>query len=163
MNMSLSRKFFSNVLPSVRSYYSIKVRHSNLTSSYQCLNSLILKAKCQTVFPHKKNTRDFCLRDKIEEDKDAEERIAKEIFTKVNTQLHSEEYGRLFAVIHLCGKQFKVTAEDVIVVQNDLSLETGERIRLEKVLLVGGKDFTLVGRPLLNLQISPDHAENQQY
>lgn len=43
----------------------------------------------------------------------------------------------------------KVTDEDLILVENHIEADCGDRIRMEKVLLVGAQDFTLVGRPLL--------------
>nr|XP_013795184.1 PREDICTED: 39S ribosomal protein L21, mitochondrial-like [Apteryx mantelli mantelli] len=59
------------------------------------------------------------------------------------------QYGRLFAVVHFASKQWKVTSEDLIMMDNVLEAECGDRIRMEKVLLVGADDFTLIGRPLL--------------
>ena len=35
------------------------------------------------------------------------------------------------------------------MVNHDLGAKNGQRIRLEKVLLIGAKDFTLFGRPFL--------------
>ncbi len=51
------------------------------------------------------------------------------------------------------GSQFKVTTEDVIVIRNHFYPTIGDKIRLEKVLLVGGKDFTVVGKPILRYLI----------
>ncbi|XP_025937830.1 39S ribosomal protein L21, mitochondrial isoform X4 [Apteryx rowi] len=62
------------------------------------------------------------------------------------------QYGRLFAVVHFASKQWKVTSEDLIMMDNVLEAECGDRIRMEKVLLVGADDFTLIGRPLLGTQ-----------
>ncbi|KAM9223421.1 large ribosomal subunit protein bL21m isoform 2-T2 [Leptosomus discolor] len=59
------------------------------------------------------------------------------------------QYGRLFAVVHFASKQWKITSEDLIMMDNVLEAECGDRIRMEKVLLVGADDFTLIGRPLL--------------
>uniref|UniRef100_A0A8I5SY52 Large ribosomal subunit protein bL21m n=1 Tax=Pongo abelii TaxID=9601 RepID=A0A8I5SY52_PONAB len=59
------------------------------------------------------------------------------------------QYGRLFAVVHFASRQWKVTSEDLILIGNELDLACGERIRLEKVLLVGADNFTLLGKPLL--------------
>ncbi|XP_077574404.1 large ribosomal subunit protein bL21m [Stigmatopora nigra] len=67
----------------------------------------------------------------------------------VNGLIEQGDFGRLFAVVHIAGRQWKVTDEDLILLENDLEVECGERLRLEKVLLVGARDFTLVGRPLL--------------
>ncbi|NP_001070936.1 large ribosomal subunit protein bL21m [Danio rerio] len=68
---------------------------------------------------------------------------------KVNALIEEGQYGRLFAVVHFAARQWKVTNEDLILIENHLDAECGDRIRMEKVLLVGGSDFTLVGKPLL--------------
>jgi len=58
-------------------------------------------------------------------------------------------HGRLFAVIHIGGKQVRVTDGDLVMVEGVSPTNVGDIIRLEKVLLVGSKDFTLLGRPIL--------------
>jgi len=58
--------------------------------------------------------------------------------------------NRLFAVVHICGKQFKVTDNDLVLIDGCWPPNVGDRIKLQKVLLVGGKDFTLIGRPVLD-------------
>uniref|UniRef100_A0A8C8VJ65 Large ribosomal subunit protein bL21m n=1 Tax=Pelusios castaneus TaxID=367368 RepID=A0A8C8VJ65_9SAUR len=72
-----------------------------------------------------------------------------EVVQKVNEMIATGQYGRLFAVVHFASKQWKVTNEDLILMENVLPAECGDRIRLEKVLLVGADEFTLIGRPLL--------------
>uniref|UniRef100_A0A8D2MBS4 Large ribosomal subunit protein bL21m n=1 Tax=Zonotrichia albicollis TaxID=44394 RepID=A0A8D2MBS4_ZONAL len=72
-----------------------------------------------------------------------------EVVQKVNGLIAAGRYGRLFAVVHFASKQWKITSEDLIMMDNVLEAECGDRIRMEKVLLVGADDFTLVGRPLL--------------
>ncbi|XP_024604458.1 39S ribosomal protein L21, mitochondrial isoform X1 [Neophocaena asiaeorientalis asiaeorientalis] len=72
-----------------------------------------------------------------------------EVVEKVNELIARGQYGRLFAVVHFASHQWKVTSEDLILIENKLDVSCGERIRLEKVLLVGADDFTLLGRPLL--------------
>ncbi|KAI4905330.1 hypothetical protein NFI96_015423, partial [Prochilodus magdalenae] len=72
------------------------------------------------------------------------------VVQKVNTLIEKEEYGRLFAVVHFASRQWKVTSEDLIQIENHIEAECGDRIILEKVLLVGGEDFTLIGKPLLS-------------
>lgn len=63
--------------------------------------------------------------------------------------------SRNFAVVHLAGKQFKVTTDDLVMIKTPLfGAEVGDLLRLEKVLLLGAKDFTLVGRPLLDKRIA---------
>ena len=45
----------------------------------------------------------------------------------------SQDTGRLFAVVHIGGKQRKVTREDIIIVDKHLAADVGQRIRLNKV------------------------------
>nr|KAF6438257.1 mitochondrial ribosomal protein L21 [Molossus molossus] len=71
------------------------------------------------------------------------------VVEKVNELIATGRHGRLFAVVHFASHQWKVTSEDLILIENELDVACGERIRLEKVLLVGADDFTLVGKPLL--------------
>ncbi|XP_065117940.1 large ribosomal subunit protein bL21m [Paramisgurnus dabryanus] len=82
-------------------------------------------------------------------DPEDEERKHGVLVQKVNGLIQKGEYGRLFAVVHFAGRQWKVTNEDLILIENHIDAECGDRIRMEKVLLVGGNDFTLIGKPLL--------------
>ncbi|XP_062133373.1 large ribosomal subunit protein bL21m [Drosophila sulfurigaster albostrigata] len=68
---------------------------------------------------------------------------------KINQQVAKSEQGRLFAVVHLCGKQFKITPGDIILVEGYWPPTIGDEISLDKVLLAGARDFTLIGRPIL--------------
>ncbi|CAH8490820.1 unnamed protein product [Dicrocoelium dendriticum] len=78
-----------------------------------------------------------------------DELIAHDIIGRVNAAIVDNKY-RCFAVVHVAGKQFKVTTDDLIMVKTPLfGTEVGDRIRLEKVLLVGSNEFTLIGRPIL--------------
>lgn len=67
----------------------------------------------------------------------------------INQQVAKSEQGRLFAVVHLCGKQFKITPGDIILVEGYWPPTIGDEISLDKVLLAGARDFTLIGRPIL--------------
>uniref|UniRef100_A0A8D9BDC9 Large ribosomal subunit protein bL21m n=1 Tax=Cacopsylla melanoneura TaxID=428564 RepID=A0A8D9BDC9_9HEMI len=79
-----------------------------------------------------------------------EKQMAQEVIEQVNSQIERNEQGRLFAIIHILGRQTKVTPDDIIIVDsNSFAPLNGDKIKFEKVLLVGGADFTLVGRPLL--------------
>lgn len=51
----------------------------------------------------------------------------------MNDTLHREDLGRLFAVIHVQGKQRKVTAEDLVVLRGHFYPTIGDKIRMEKV------------------------------
>lgn len=76
-----------------------------------------------------------------------------DVIAEINNQIATEKAGRLFAVVHLCGKQFKVTTNDIIVVQGYWPPNPGDKLLLEKVLLVGGTDFSLVGKPILSKEL----------
>lgn len=54
---------------------------------------------------------------------------------------------QLFAVFRLLGKQYKVTTDDLVMVPYMEKVDVGQVLTLPEVLLVGGRDFTLVGRP----------------
>ncbi|KAM4585374.1 large ribosomal subunit protein bL21m [Odontesthes bonariensis] len=75
------------------------------------------------------------------------------VVSTVNQRIHGQDFGRLFAVVHFAGRQWKVSHEDLILTENHIDAECGERIRMEKVLLVGAEDFTLIGRPLLGKEL----------
>ncbi|PNF17589.1 hypothetical protein B7P43_G14404, partial [Cryptotermes secundus] len=81
-----------------------------------------------------------------------------ELISKVNKQLQQQREGRLFAVVHVCGKQFKVTTEDIIIIEGNWAPQIGDKLKLEKVLLVGGSDFSLIGRPILSSELVSVHA-----
>lgn len=68
------------------------------------------------------------LRDPVEE-----MRHHAEVVKKVNELIATGQYGWLFAVVHFASHQWKVTAEDLILIENELDIKCGERIRLEKV------------------------------
>merc|ERR1712059_243954 len=57
---------------------------------------------------------------------------------------------KIFAVVYIAGKQFKVTTNDIIIPPSPIDAECGDKIRLEKVLALGGSKFSLFGAPLLN-------------
>mmetsp|Transcript_18296 Transcript_18296/g.19060 ORF Transcript_18296/g.19060 Transcript_18296/m.19060 type:complete len:169 (+) Transcript_18296:31-537(+) len=54
-----------------------------------------------------------------------------------------------FAVVAYSGRQYKVTEGDTIIVDKISDKDIGEKIDFEKVLLVGSKYSTYVGRPLV--------------
>lgn len=62
--------------------------------------------------------------------------------------LKSENSGQIFAVVHIGGRQFKITINDTIVI-NRIDADTGDRIRIEKVLMIGGENFSVIGTPLV--------------
>ena len=54
-----------------------------------------------------------------------------------------------FAVICLNGRQYKVVVDDVLCVAQMKDLKVGELVEAERVLLVGTKEYTLMGRPVV--------------
>ncbi|XP_072384577.1 large ribosomal subunit protein bL21 [Diabrotica undecimpunctata] len=80
---------------------------------------------------------------------DEEKSVTKEIISKVNNLVTNKSHGRLFAVVHVAGKQFKITDGDVIVIEGYWPPDVGDKITLDKVLLAGSADFTLIGRPIV--------------
>jgi large subunit ribosomal protein L21 len=66
------------------------------------------------------------------------------VISKINTELAGNTQGRLFAQIHVCGKQFKVTPEDLIVLEGQWAPDAGERIKLEKVCLLAFSSVKVV-------------------
>lgn len=75
------------------------------------------------------------------------------VVSTVNQKIIQQDFSRLFAVVHFASRQWKVTNEDLILIENHIEAECGEMIRMEKVLLVGAEDFTLIGRPLLGKEL----------
>lgn len=56
-----------------------------------------------------------------------------DILNKINEQAKNKLCGRLFAVVHVAGKQFKITESDVIVIEGHWPPDVGDKIRLDKV------------------------------
>ncbi|KRT78945.1 hypothetical protein AMK59_6870, partial [Oryctes borbonicus] len=89
---------------------------------------------------------------------DEQKILSEEIIQKVNKQIASREQGRLFAVVQVAGKQFKITEGDVIVIEGYWPPNVGDKISIDKVLLIGGMDFSLIGRPLVEQSLVNIHA-----
>lgn len=73
-----------------------------------------------------------------------------ELMEKIENVCLSQDMGRLFAVVYIDKQQRKITTEDLLVINGFFPPQIGDKIRLEKVLMVGSKDFTLTGAPLLS-------------
>lgn len=84
----------------------------------------------------------------VVDDTIAEKTFSHSVIKTVNEAVKNN--NRLFAVVHVCGKQFKITNNDLVLVDGYWPPNVGDQIKLQKVLLVGGKDFTLIGRPVLD-------------
>lgn len=72
------------------------------------------------------------------------------VFDKVNSVIKSKDLGQTFAVVHIYGSEFLVHLGDIISIKKAISADVGEKIKLEKCLLLGNGEFTLIGRPVLN-------------
>lgn len=94
------------------------------------------------------NVRDS-FQEVIEDDIEEERTKSKEIIKKVNDHIAEGSHGRLFAVIYILGKQYKVTTEDLLVLERNWAPKVRDNIRFEKVMLVGSANFTLIGSPVL--------------
>ncbi|XP_054267868.1 39S ribosomal protein L21, mitochondrial isoform X2 [Macrosteles quadrilineatus] len=87
--------------------------------------------------------------EEVKDTRDEDNCYTQETIALVNDQIARGEEGRLFAVIHVVGKQFIVTPEDIIIIHGPWAPTISDKITFEKVMLVGGSDFTLLGRPVL--------------
>lgn len=59
-----------------------------------------------------------------------------EVISKVNSQIQGKGHGRLFAVVHLLNRQWKITPEDIIIAEGYWPPNVGDTIRLEKVCIL---------------------------
>lgn len=65
---------------------------------------------------------------------DVNEDVCHEVIANVNKKLVENTAGRLFAIVHLCGKQFKVTDGDILIIEGYWAPSIGDQLRLEKVM-----------------------------
>lgn len=65
-------------------------------------------------------------------------------------KLESLAKQRLFAVVHMFGKQNIITTGDLMLVDHHFPLECGQKLLINKCLVLGGKDFSIIGRPVLD-------------
>ncbi|XP_076043389.1 mitochondrial ribosomal protein L21 [Oratosquilla oratoria] len=100
--------------------------------------------------PPQSSTAPVIVKEQQQPSGDLTENIKQGVLSNVNNQIRNSTHGRLFAVIHVAGKQHKVTPEDLVVIQGRWPPSLGDKLRLEKILAVGGKDFTIFGQPLLH-------------
>ncbi|EGI67557.1 PREDICTED: 39S ribosomal protein L21, mitochondrial [Acromyrmex echinatior] len=89
----------------------------------------------------------------IQEWDEKKEKICIDVTNEINNQITTDSIGRMFAVVQVCGKQFKITEHDIIIIEGFWPPNIGDQLKLEKVLLVGSKNFTLIGRPILNREL----------
>ena len=56
-----------------------------------------------------------------------------EVSELISQQIQDDEVGRLFAVVHISGKQRKVTTGDIVLFHTGIEADIGEKIVLNKV------------------------------
>ncbi|KAI5634455.1 ribosomal prokaryotic l21 protein domain-containing protein [Phthorimaea operculella] len=76
------------------------------------------------------------------------EETTKDVIATCN-KIVEQNPSRNFAIVHLLGKQWRVTDGDLLVVEGYWPPNIGDKIKLEKVLLAANNDFSLIGRPLV--------------
>ncbi len=68
--------------------------------------------------------------------------------TPIDLNAPSVEADR-FAIVEFSGTQYKVTLDDTIVADKQANVDIGDVISLGKVLMVGSRKGTLMGRPYI--------------
>ncbi len=63
------------------------------------------------------------------------------------TEQYSVQPKRVFAVVEVGGTQYKVTPNDIIVVEKLGGVDVNDRLQLQRVLLLGSAAETIIGRP----------------
>ena len=53
----------------------------------------------------------------------------KDPIENVNKQIKNDKAGRLFAVVQLCGKQFKITQGDIVMLEGHWEPTNGDQLR----------------------------------
>ncbi|XP_016414650.1 probable E3 ubiquitin-protein ligase HECTD4 [Sinocyclocheilus rhinocerous] len=65
------------------------------------------------------------------------------VVQKVNGLIEKGECGRLFAVVHFASRQWKVTNEDLILIENHIDAACGDSIRMEKISVFSDLDVMI--------------------
>lgn len=55
-----------------------------------------------------------------------------------------------FAVVALNGRQYKVVTDDLLMVNQLKNFNVGDVIETDKVLMIGTRHFTMIGRPIVD-------------
>lgn len=79
--------------------------------------------------------------------------VSEPVFPDVHVRLESinepyrVERRPVFAVVEVGGTQYKVTPDDVIVTEKLDGVDVNDKVKLQRVLLLGNADETVIGRP----------------
>ncbi|XP_044749497.1 39S ribosomal protein L21, mitochondrial [Coccinella septempunctata] len=135
--------FLKNILPKL----NFISKHPNLAFSKTILPN-ITKLNYFSNLPQEDPLTPY---EVIKDDKvkEAEDKIVKSEIVKKITEKVSNVREPIFAVVHVAGKQFKITSGDIIVVEGYWPPDAGDKLTLDKIMLVGGKEFSLIGKPLI--------------
>jgi len=68
--------------------------------------------------------------------------------TALGIQLPTAEDG-IFAVVQIGGFQYKVVKDDVVIADKIDDVDINQQIVLDKVYMIGTKDYTSIGRPVV--------------
>lgn len=144
-------------LPIVKAVTSLLLRTINPAAKlasikcFDCPNARVsincystASKSCRPASNHQEIIEDTYEKDKIQ---------SRAIIEKVNNHIASGNAGRLFAVIHAQGKQYRVATEDILIIARNWPPQQFDNIIFEKVMLVGGASFTLIGKPILPINL----------
>ena len=105
----------------------------------------------RTVKHHGDSQAASLVKTQILEDEPHDPVVLDKFWQKVNQEIEEDlPRRRLFAICHLYGKQHLFTVGDYIMVQKHIPAPNGSKIKLEKCMLVGSNNLTLIGRPVLD-------------
>lgn len=70
-------------------------------------------------------------------------------FVARTTSAYSVPRKPVFAVVELGPTQFKVTPDDIVYSERLKGVDVGDKVSLNRVLLLGNRETTVIGRPLV--------------
>eukprot|EP00112_Aurelia_sp_Birch-Aquarium-sp1_P007349 Seg18.6 transcript_id=Seg18.6/GoldUCD/mRNA.D3Y31 product="39S ribosomal protein L21 mitochondrial" pseudo=true protein_id=Seg18.6/GoldUCD/D3Y31 len=137
----IDTKVQSNVLRSITTYLGKRpecVKRSGIVTRFRHATAVRM-AQTQQVS-----------KEKNDESKVACDEKRDTLVEKVKKAMAEDQaFRRIFAVIHIAGRQFKVTSNDIIMI-NKSTAKCGDKLKLQKILMVGGREFSIIGKPLLS-------------
>jgi large subunit ribosomal protein L21 len=68
----------------------------------------------------------------------------------------------VFAVVEISGTQYKVTPDDVVITEKIRGVDVNDKLRLNRVLLLGSQTETVIGRPYVG-EASVTAAVEEQF
>lgn len=74
-----------------------------------------------------------------------------EVYVRLDERVGDVQYTvqpkRVFAVVEVGGTQYKVTPNDIIVVEKLADVDVKDKLQLRRVLVLGSQAETIIGRP----------------